>query len=189
MCRTWGLNSGMLACQADSLLIELPHPVTRNEPVQVILVLITRVNSKGSCKPMHLQSLTTAFAVHESNTLFALISAPVLISAPPLLFQVPPLHLKIEEKKWNSTYKYKETFYRFKSSQILPLRYINKKHSILKTPVNVYNAYLATPPYFREKNARVFLLNPHGICLFLISASLFTFFLAPKALIRKNIWN
>ena len=27
MCRTWGSNSGPLACQADSLSIELPRPV------------------------------------------------------------------------------------------------------------------------------------------------------------------
>ena len=26
MCRTWGSNSGPLACQADSLPIELPRP-------------------------------------------------------------------------------------------------------------------------------------------------------------------
>ena len=26
MCRTWGLNSGLLACQANTLPIELPHP-------------------------------------------------------------------------------------------------------------------------------------------------------------------
>ena len=28
MCRTWGSNSGPLACQANSLPIELPRPVT-----------------------------------------------------------------------------------------------------------------------------------------------------------------
>ena len=29
MCRTWGSNSGPLACQANTLLIKLPRPVSR----------------------------------------------------------------------------------------------------------------------------------------------------------------
>ena len=30
MCRTWGSNSGPLACQADMLPIELPRPAVSN---------------------------------------------------------------------------------------------------------------------------------------------------------------
>ena len=36
MCRTWGSNSGPLACQANSLPIELPRPVTYNRENYII---------------------------------------------------------------------------------------------------------------------------------------------------------
>ena len=34
MCRTWASNLGPLACQADSLPIELPHPVAYQKEEQ-----------------------------------------------------------------------------------------------------------------------------------------------------------
>ena len=36
MCRTWGSNSGPLACQANSLPIELPRSVDFGEPIRAV---------------------------------------------------------------------------------------------------------------------------------------------------------
>ena len=45
MCRTWGSNSGPLACQANSLPIELPRPVDTG-PVDTDLVFTKRYPRK-----------------------------------------------------------------------------------------------------------------------------------------------
>ena len=51
---------------------------------------------------------------------------------------------------------HKVMFYGYESSQILPKNKLTEQNSIHKTRVNVYNAYLATPPYFREKKLECF---------------------------------
>ena len=38
MCRTWGSNSGPLACQADTLPIELPRPALYGEEAETQFV-------------------------------------------------------------------------------------------------------------------------------------------------------
>ena len=44
MCRTWGSNSGPLTCQANSLPIELPHPVDQpRHPPSLIRVFAVRM--------------------------------------------------------------------------------------------------------------------------------------------------
>ena len=56
MCRTWGSNSGPLACQATSLPIELPSPV--------FFSFLPYVNNKGADQPVHPHSLISTFVVH-----------------------------------------------------------------------------------------------------------------------------
>ena len=46
MCRTWGSNSGPLACQANSLPIELPRPVVTNWKSLFLEILDKRAPTK-----------------------------------------------------------------------------------------------------------------------------------------------
>ena len=56
MCRTWGSNSGPLACQVNSLPIEIPHPVG-------IIRAASYANNKDASQPAHPRSLISIFVI------------------------------------------------------------------------------------------------------------------------------